>query len=105
MYERVYVGTSIVLESSDFRNRIVVEVTENPNNDKERPYNVRFYNIGRIRNDFAPIELVHGSSGYVWIEPGQYVTHNTGVRVPFTLRDNNKEPIVRVEINEYTPDL
>jgi hypothetical protein len=106
MYERVRIGTSLMLESSDFRNRVVIEVTKNPDAaDMERPYNIRFYNIGLNRNDFSPIELEHGTSGYVWIEPGQYVTHNSAVRVPFTLRDNNHNPILTTEIFAYEPEL
>jgi hypothetical protein len=106
MYERIKVGSALVLESADFRNRMVIEVTKNADSaDKDRPFNIRFYNVGLNRDDFAPLELEHGTSGYVWIEPGQYITHNTAIRVPFTLRDNNKNPLVSAELFTFEPEL
>lgn len=106
MYEKIRVGSTLMVETSDFRNRLVIEVTSNTDNeDQERPFNIRFYNIGLNRNDFAPLELEHGTSGYVWVEPGQYVTHNTAVRVPFTLRDSNHVPVITTELFTYEPEL
>jgi hypothetical protein len=108
MREGIKTGTGIVIRSSDMQTRIRVDFGKNPDKKdaKSRPFTLSFYNLAfgdRTRD--APVELQHGSTGYIWIEGGHVVTHSTDMHHIFTLRDGDKNQVFSVALQEYEAEL
>jgi len=88
---------TFVLRSDDlkFRAKIKVEYQSSKyQNPPDRPWTMTFQNL-RTGAGEKPIELVHpGVRGneFVWIRPGQWVTHSVASPSEFTLREDGKLP-------------
>ena len=53
-----------------------------------------------------PIELKHGASGYLWIEPGDATAQRTGAQHTFELRTRNHELMLTITLGDtYTDEL
>lgn len=87
-----YVGHAFIIRSADFRIRIRVIVEQGQS--AQRPFKLTFINLSADDED-PQVELKHSSSGYVWIEGTEHVSHDTALHHPFDIRDNRRVPIMR----------
>merc|ERR1719356_2159114 len=88
---------SFVIRSADFSFRMKVFVQANKE-DVDRPYRITFKNLA-FEGD--PVELKHSSSGFIWINQGEQVTHITDHMHPFTFRRRGEVDVVTIEIWPY----
>lgn len=101
--EAILPSSSFVLRSSDMRSRAKITVERNldQSSAKSHPFKLTFTNLAyNDRSGDLPLELQHGSSGYVWLDGGHYVTHATGSGHRFILRDVNKQEFFTVVVFE-----
>merc|ERR1711865_274978 len=92
-------GHAFTVRSSDFFHRIRVRVAST--GDKTRPWRLTFINL----SNEDPVELKASDSSFVWIEPGQYVAHNTDTDHIFEIRNNKKVPVIRFSLTPLRDDL
>lgn len=100
--EAVSMDSSIVLRSGDLRTRVRVEVRAAADEISSggNPYILSISNMAFAdRPEPNPVELQHSNSGYIWIEPGHVVSHNTDVNHPFVIRDNQKQVVFALTLN------
>ena len=95
------------MRSADFKYRVRVDVNKvAAPNDSENKYVMAIYNLASgDRGGDEPIELQHSNSGYVWIDGGFGVAHNTDVMHPFTIRNSNKDVIFTITLNPIVDEL
>lgn len=99
VYEGIKFGTPLVFIADDFRTRINVYFVDERDTSLDTPYSMSFHNLASgDRGGSVPVELKHSTSGYIWIEGGQHVSHFTAERHPFTIYDNHKNEIFTVSI-------
>ena len=78
-----------------FRAKVTLEY-KSPNYvlDPHNPWTMTFHNIRNGQGE-KPIELVHpGTNGkeYVWINPGNWITHSVASGSKFALREDGVDP-------------
>lgn len=89
-----------MLRTADMQHRFKVAIFPNDEGDSELadfPHKLVVKNV-MLDEPVKQIELKHGSSGYVWIEPGHEVTHKTGHGHAFEIRDKQNAPLVSVTL-------
>jgi hypothetical protein len=95
-------STSYVVRASDMRSRVKITFNRNPDPTAlTRPFQLTFTNLAfGDRDGDHPLELQHGSSGFVWLEGGHYVTHATGPGHRFVFRDASRQELFTVVVFE-----
>jgi len=69
------------------------------------PYTIKIVNLSMDdRMGPYPLELKHGSAGYVWIDPTEYIEHYTGVNHEFEIRDREHNPVFNIKIQGHSSD-
>jgi hypothetical protein len=103
--ESVKFGTGLILRSSDFKTRVRVEVTQSKDSPGN-PYLVSFFNLASgDRGGDEPVELQHSNSGYIWVDGGKKVAHNTDVNHPFVIRNAEKQIVFTFTLNPKTNEF
>ena len=106
--EAINLGSSIILRSGDLRTRVKVEVNaaQDEISSGGNPYVISIFNMAYAdRPESSPVELQHSNSGYIWIEGGHVVSHNTDVNHPFIVRDSKKQVAFTITLNFLDNEL
>lgn len=106
--EAVTLGSSIILRSADLKTRVRVEVNAalDEISSGGNPYILSIFNMAFAdRPESSPVELQHSNSGYIWIEGGHVVSHNTDVNHPFVVRDTQKQDVFTITLNFLDNEL
>ena len=106
--EAVTLGSSIIIRSGDLRTRARVEVRAalDEFSSGGNPYILSIFNMAFAdRPESSPVELQHSNSGYIWIEGGHVVSHNTDLNHPFVIRDYQKQIVFSVTLNFMDNEL
>lgn len=93
-------GTSFAIRSADMKWRARFSLWEH---EEEDPYKISFHNL-MIEDGGEAIELKHHEDGFLWIEPGDHVTHTAGGGHRFEVRDGSHLDKFAVEIHALDPE-
>lgn len=92
---------AFVFRSSDMMTRIRVDIKYGTG-DPSRPYTLKFHNLAlHDRGGSKPVELKHGSSGYIWIDGGKDALQFTDVGPKFTIFDYTKKSVFSVTLLDH----
>ena len=102
--ESLVAGSSFVIRSADLSTRI--RVNFDLNEDPDRPFSLGIVNLSvDDRHGPFPVELQHSNSGFVWVDPGEVVTHMTAENHVFTVRDKSKHEVFSVTVHGKNTEL
>ena len=95
-------GSSLIIRSADLQTRIRIEIhaAADEISSGGNPYVISMFNMAYAdRPELNPVELQHSNSGYIWIEGGHVVSHNTDVNHPFIIRNTKKQVVFTATLN------
>jgi hypothetical protein len=96
---------SFTVRSADMAFRAKITVYDNTGRDRDNhPFKIAFKNL-MLEAPGKSIELKHSNSGFLWIEPGDEVTHNTDVNHEFELRDLEHDRVIAVRLDFPSQEL
>merc|ERR1712086_760784 len=98
MMHTSYFDHAFVVRSSNMHFRAKVAVYKNTDEAQKYPYTIQFKNL-MLEDPPQHMELKHSTSGYIWVPPGQRISHRTDVNHDFTLRDMDRKPVLTVRLN------
>jgi len=99
--QKMFLHHAFVVRSDDFKFRAKVAVFPNEDLEDKRgqkwPYILYFKNLMN-ENPPKPMEIKHGSSGYLWVPPTQHIAHRTDTHHTFEVRDQEREAVFKVTL-------
>jgi hypothetical protein len=102
--EAVKFGTSLVIRTADFKTRVRLDFAQS--SEAGNPYVLAFYNLASgDRDGDDPLELQHSNSGFIWIDGGKRVAHNTDINHPFVVRDVDKKILFTITLQPNDDEL
>ena len=105
-WENVYPGSAFVIRSADMTTRARITVNLSSADDADRKYTLKIVNLAmEDRSGPYPLEVKHSDSGFLWIDPSEYMEHQTGENHPFEVRDRAHNPVFRITIRGHKDEL